>query len=478
MDVGSEIGTMMFMMRTFRPYSLDQQLLLPPDLRDWLPEGHLSLFISDLVDESLDLSAILAPYRNGDARGGMPYHPAMMVKLLLLAYCTGKSSSRKIERATYEDVGYRVLSADQHPDHDSIADFRKRHLPALAGLFLQALKLCEKAGLVKLGHVAIDGTKVKANASKHKAMSYERMCETEKRLEEEVRKLLAAAERQDTQEDAEHGKGRRGDELPQELARREGRLSKIREAKAALEQEAKERAVREAGEARAKMEERESREKATGEKSKGREPKVKAPEQVKPEPKAQRNFTDPESRIMKDGATKGFEQAYNAQAVVDAESQVIVAPEVTQDANDKQQLVPMLAKVKENLGKLPERASADAGYFSEASLTDEQLAGVDLYVPPGREKHGTTIEPGSGLAPEGASVKEAMQHKLRTPAGRDVYKMRKAIVEPVFGQIKEGRGFRRFSFRGFEHVKAEWTLICLTHNLLKLFRFKASLVPA
>lgn len=477
-DIRSKLGTMLCMARTFRPYSIDQQLLLPPDLRDWVPEGHLSLFISDLVDESLDLTAVIAPYSKGDARGGMPYHPRMMVKLLLYAYCTGKPSSRKIERATYEDVAYRVLAGDQHPDHDSIADFRKRHLMALAGLFLQALKLCEKAGLVKLGHVALDGTKVKANASKHKAMSYERMCETEKRLEEEVKKLLEAAQQMDVEEDALHGKGRRGDELPKELARREGRLSKIREAKAALEQEAKERAVREAAEARAKIAERERLERETGEKPKGPGPKVPDPEQAKPAPKAQKNFTDPESRIMKDGATKGFEQAYNAQIVVDAESQVIVAPGVTQDANDKKQLVPMLDQAGANLGTLPEKASADAGYFSEASVTDEKLAGVDLYVPPGREKHGTKVETASGSAPEGASVKEKMQHKLKTAEGRDVYKMRKAIVEPVFGQIKEARGFRRFSFRGLENVRSEWALICLTHNLLKLFRFRACAVPA
>lgn len=465
------------MSRTFRPYSMDQQLLLPPNLRDWVPEGHLSLFISDLVDESLDLRAILKPYEEGDARGGMPYHPGMMVKLMLYAYCTGRPSSRKIERATYEDVAYRVLAGDQHPDHDSIADFRKRHLKALAGLFLQALMLCEKAGLVKLGHVALDGTKVKANASKHKAMSYERMCETEKRLEEEVKKLLETAQQKDIEEDSLHGKGRSGDELPKELARREGRLSKIREAKAELEKEAKERAIREAEEARAKIEERERREQETGEKPKGPGPTVPDPEQAKPEPKAQKNFTDPESRIMKDGATKGFEQAYNAQAVVDAQAQVIVAADLTQQSNDKKQLVPMLELVRKNLGQLPQKASADAGYFSEANVTDEKLAGVDLFVPPHREKHGAKAEASAGPAPE-ASVKEKMQHKLKTPEGRDIYKRRKAIVEPVFGQIKEARGFRRFSFRGLENVKAEWTLICLTHNLLKLFRSGASLVSA
>ena len=466
------------MARAFRPYNLDQQLMLPPNLRDWVPEGHLALFISDVVDQSLDLSAIVKRYEEGDARGGMPYHPSMMVKLLLYAYCTGKPSSRKIERATFEDVGYRVLSGDQHPDHDSIADFRKRHLPALAGLFLQALKLCEKAGLVKLGHVALDGTKVKANASKHKAMSYDRMCETEKRLDEEVKKLLEGAQQADAEEDEKYGKGRRGDELPKELARRESRLTKIREAKATLEKEATERAELEAAEAWAKIAQRELAERETGEKPKGSGPKVPDVTQAKPAPKAQKNFTDPESRIMKDGATKGFEQAYNAQAVVDAGAQVIVASAVTQEPNDKKQLVPMLEKVKENLGEMPQKVSADAGYFSEANITDEKLGGVDLYVPPNREKHGAKPEEVSGPAPEGASVDEKMRHKLKTAEGRNVYKMRKAIVEPVFGQIKEARGFRRFSFRGLSNVAAEWDFICLTHNLLKLFRANWSPQPA
>ena len=465
------------MSKTFLSYDVDQQLLLPPNLRDWLNEGHLALFLLDVV-QSLDLSAIMESYKEGDGRGRPPYHPTMMVTLLIYAYCMGKPSSRKIERATYEDVGYRVLSGDRHPDHDSIADFRKRHLQALAGLFIQVLMLCEKAGLVKLGHVALDGTKVKANASKHKAMSYDRMCETEKRLEAEVKKLLETAQQADAAEDVQHGKGRRGDELPKELERRESRLTKIREAKTALEQEAKEKAKVRAEEARAKIAERDQKEKETGEKPRGPGPKVPDPEQAKPEPKAQKNFTDPESRIMKDGATKGFEQAYNAQAVVDAEAQIIVAAAVTQEANDKKQLVPMVEEVKENLGKMPDKVSADAGYFSESNVTDKRLADVELYVPPDRQKHGAPLEEASGPAPEGADVAEKMRHKLKTPEGREVYKMRKAVVEPVFGQIKEARGFRRFSFRGLAKVAAEWDLICLTHNLLKLFRAGAIPVPA
>jgi len=455
--------------KTFRAYNLDQRLLLPPDMRQWLPEGHLALFLLDVVSQ-LDLSEILKVYEEGDGRGQPPYHPVMMVTLLLYAYCTGKPSSRRIERATYEEVAYRVLAGDQHPDHDSIAAFRQRHLQALARLFVQVLQLCEAAGLVKLGHVALDGTKIKANASKHKAMSYQRMCAKEKELEAEVGRLLEQAAQVDAAEDAEYGKGRRGDELPQELARRESRLRKIREAKAALEAAARLEAERAAEQAREKLVERARREAETGKKAPGRAPQVPNPEQAQPEPTAQRNFTDPESRIMKDGATKGFEQAYNAQAVVDSTAQIIVAAAITQEANDKQQLRPMLEKVRENCGRLPEKASADAGYFNTEHLTDDTLSAVDLYVPPDRQKHGSVPQAVAATTTADVSVADQMRQKLKTAAGQAVYKWRKAIVEPVFGQTKDGRGFRRFSFRGQTKVSAEWDLIMLTHNLLKLWR--------
>ena len=375
------------MIKTFRPYTLDQHLLLPSDLRAWLPDDHLALFISDVVDE-LDLSAIYAAYETGDERGQPPYHPAMMVKLLLYAYCTGRPSSRKIERATHEDVAFRVLAGDQHPDHDSIAAFCTRHLPALAGLFVQGLELCQAAGLVTLGHVASDGTKVKANASKHKAMSYARMSATEQQLEREVRALLEQAERVDAAEDAQYGAGRRGDELPAELARRETRLARIRAAKAALEQQAKERAEKAADAARAKVAAREQR---VGS-AKGGVPKVPDPEQAQPEPTAQLNFTDPESRIMVDGATK-----------------------------------------------LPVTVTADAGFFSEANVTAPHLAGIACYVPPDRRTHGRPAPPRPWASP----VAEAMRAKLDSVAGRAIYARRKTLPEPVFGQIKEGRGFRR-----------------------------------
>src|SRR5713226_4619326 len=351
------------MSRIYMSYDPEQRLLLPPDLREWLPEGHLALFVSDVVDQ-LDLSRIMEWYERGDGRGRPPYHPLMMVKLLVYGYCTGRVSSRKIEKATYEDVGFRVLACNQHPDHDSIAEFRKQHLEELAQLFVQVLRLCEQAGLVKLGHVAVDGSKLRANASKHKAMSYERMCTKEEQLAAEVERLLQAAAATDEAEDQQYGKGRRGDELPQELARRESRLRKIREAKAALEAEAKEKAKAAAAVAQAKLEARKKREEETGKKPPGRPPQGVEVETAKPEPKAQRNFTDPESRIMKDSATGSFEQSYNAQIAVDGEAQIIVATSLTQEVNDKQQLVPMLTAVKANLGQLPEKVTADAGYFS------------------------------------------------------------------------------------------------------------------
>ena len=455
-------------MKTFKPYDPDQLFLLPPALRDWLPEGHLSLFISDVVDHALDLTPILATYETGEGRGQPPYHPALMVKLLVYAYCTGTPSSRRIEKETYEEVPYRVLAANQHPDHDTLAAFRQQHLQALAGLFTDVLALCRRAGLVTLGHIALDGSKVLANASKHKAMSYGRMAEAERKLEQEVAALLAEAQRVDAAEDAQYGTGRRGDELPQELTRRESRLAKIRETKAALEAEARTEAAEAAAAAQAKLAERARQAEATGRKPTGRPPQVPDPTQAVPDPKAQRNFTDPDSRIMKDGATKGFVQAYNPQAAVDSHPQINVAAEVIKAANDKQQHVPQQTQVAENCGAAPAVASADSGYFSEAAVTDAALAAIDLFVAVDRQKHGDAAAPTP--LPDDGTVSGAMRAKVRGPTGHALYALRKAIVEPVFGQIKDGRGFRRFSFRGLSKVQAEWLLICLTHNLLKLFR--------
>jgi transposase len=479
--------TIQFMGKSFLPDEVNQSLLFPPSLHDWLPEGHLARFLVDVVS-ALDLSAIYASYEAGDGRGQSAYAPAMIARVLLYGYATGVYSSRKIEARTYEDVAFRYLSADAHPDHDTFAEFGKRHLEALAGLFTQALLLCQKAGLVKLGHVSIDGTKIKANASKHKAMSYARMGETEQRLKQGIDALLQQAEDVDAAEDAQYGKGRRGDELPAELARRESRLKKIAQAKAELEQEAREKAEQERAKAEAKLAERRKQEEQTGKKKRGREPKVPAPEQAQPEARAQRNFTDPESRIMPDGANTGvpsdaqraptsslgwnkgsFLQGYNAQAAVDATAQVIVAAEVTQESCDNRQLLPMLGQVKQNMGRKPDAAGADAGYWSEDNATDESVAGIDLHIAKGRDKHQETIETASGPPGQAATAREAMRHKLRTEAGQSIYKMRKAIVEPVFGQIKERRGFRRFSLRGLDNVRREWKLVCLTSNLLKLF---------
>jgi transposase len=460
--------------KSFRTCDLEQPFLLPPSLQDWLPESHLARFVAELTD-GLDLSKIYGFYGRRDGRGKAAYHPVMMVRLLLYGYCVGVMSSRRMERASYEDVAFRYLSADQHPDHDTIAAFRQQHLPVLAQLFTQVLQLCDKAGLVKLGHVAIDGTKLQANASKHKAMSYERMEEKEKQLKAEVEKLLAQAAETDAAEDQLYGKGKRGDELPAELARRESRLKKIAEAKAALEQEARERAEAARKAAEEKLEERRKKEEERGKKFAGRPPQVPNPEQARPEPTAQRNFTDPESRIMPDGAHKGsFVQAYNAQIAVDGAAQIIVAAEVTQESNDKQQLAPMLERVEQNLGAKPEAATADAGYFSENQVNDERVKGIELYVATGKQKHGQS-EPADAIPtgePPAASdsAVEKMKQKLKTETGQALYRMRKAIVEPVFGQIKAARGIRAFLLRGFEKVRAEWKLICATHNLLKMFR--------
>jgi len=347
--------------KTFRPYEPDQIFLMPVSMREWLPGDHLAYFISDVADH-LDLSAITERYAS-EERGYPPYHPAMMVKILIYAYCIGVASSRKIEKRLCEDIAFRVLAANNTPDFRTISDFRKDHLRALAGLFLQVLRLCRKAGLVKLGHVALDGTKIKANASKHKAMSYKRMKEEEARLEAEVEELLKRAEAVDEEEDRRYGKDKRGDELPKELAFREGRLKKIQEARAALEAEAR-------------LEAEKSREKG---------------EAVAPRDKEQRNFTDPDSRIMPAPGGKHFIQAYNAQAAVDSANQVIVAAEVTNKPTDRGQSEPMMEAVKINTGQLPRQMSADAGYFSSDTVKNLTALGIDVYMPPDKMGHRFTL---------------------------------------------------------------------------------------
>ena len=433
----------------FREYNPDQDFLLPPSLREWVRQDHLANFISDVVDQ-LDLSEIINYYDN--SRGGQaPFHPVMMTKLLLYAYCIGVPSSRRIEKSTYDSIPFRVLAANQYPDHDTISEFRRIHLTALSRIFLQVLRLCQKAGLVKLGHVALDGTKVKANASKHKAMSYSHMQKKTDELAAEIARLLGEAEAIDAVEDVKYGKGKRGDELPEELRFREQRLKKIQEAKQALEEEARQAA--QAAQPAAD--------------------KAKASSDVRPKPKAQRNFTDPDSRIMRDGATKAFEQAFNGQVAVDSEYQVIVAAGVTQECNDKHQVEPMVERMKANLGGLcPKQMSLDNGYYSDENVEFLREVGIDAYIATGRLKHGEVPPPAPrGRIPKGLTTKERMARKLRTIKGRCTYAKRKEIAEPAIGQIKEARGFRRFLLRGLEKVDAEWLIICLTHNLLKLFRW-------
>jgi transposase len=413
--------TILSMGKSFLPDDVNQSLLFPPSLHDWLPEGHLARFLVDVVS-ALDLSAIYGWYEARDGRGLSAYAPAMMARVLLYGYATGVYSSRKLEAKTYEDVAFRYLSADAHPDHDTLSEFRKRHLEALAGLFTQALLLCEKAGLVKLGHVSIDGTKIKANASKHKAMSYARMGETEQRLKAEIEALLQQAEDVDAAEDARYGKGKGGDELPEELARRESRLQKIAQAKAELEQEAREKAERKRIEAEAKLAGRREQEERAGKKKRGREPVVPDPEQAQAEAKAQRNFTDPESRIMPDGANKGsFVQGYNAQIAVDGQAQIIVAVDVIQQTTDNHQLAPMLEQTERNMRAWPQAASADTGYWNPQQVEKIQSQGINLHVATSKQKHGETSQPDKGNPAEAGdepSLREGMKQKLASEADR------------------------------------------------------------
>lgn len=453
------------MSKTFKPYNREQQFLLPPSLQEWLPEGHLAYFIIEVV-EGLDLRGIYKAYGGKDGRGHPPYDPRVMVALLLYAYSVGVASSRQIEKRTHEDVAFRVVSANQHPDHDSICAFRKRHLEALGRLFLQVLKVCQRAGLVKLGLVALDGTKVRANASKHKAMSYGRMQKAEEDLERQIWELFDKAEAADADEDRRHGKGERGWDLVGELRHRDSRLRKIREAMAALEEEARSEALRKA----------EEREKTASDKDDEPKPRGRRPSdpgQAKPKARAQRNFTDPESRIMKCASTGGFEQCYNAQAAVDSAFQVIVAAEVTDQANDKQQVAPMMESLACTLAEIPGNMSvlADNGYFSENNVLALEEFGLAPYVATGKVKHGEKPVAARGRPPKNMTVKQRMARKLATKAGHKVYSRRKVIVEPVFGQMKRVRGLTQFLLRGLKNVAGEWKLWCLTHNLLKLYRY-------
>ncbi len=494
--------------KQYKTWSPGQPFLLPPSPLDWLPEGHLAYFLLDVV-EQLDLSMIEARYQRKDARGTRPYAPSMMVALIFYGYCTGVFSSREIERATYEDIAFRVIAGGHHPHFTRVNAFRKDFLNELSELFLQVLRLCQTAGLVKLGHVALDGTKVQANASKHKAMSYERMLKAEAQLREEIAALMSQAEQADVDDDARLGEGVAAQDIPAELHRREERLATILKAKESLEAEAaaaRARVLREQAQ-RAEVQAQTEEDPVERKRSATRAERLKAQaQQLAPgkddddidppttsdglplhEPKttrdglpkanAQMNFTDPDSRIMESGGT--FVQGFNCQAVVDSHRQIIVAQALSNQSPDNGCLVPMLALTISNCGVTPTVLTADAGYWQPEIPVTPAKDSTDIFVSTRRRKHGpedpTENEPAPAQPKE--TPREQMRAKLETAEGKATYARRKAIVEPVFGQIKEVRGFRRFLLRGLEKAQGEWSLQCTAHNLLKLWRAEG-LVPA
>lgn len=432
----------------------EQLYLLPPSLQDWLPEKDLAWFILDAVDE-MDLSQFYAAYRQ-DGWGGEAYEPKMMVALLLYAYCLGERSSRRIERLCERDIAFRVIAANLAPDHATIARFRAEHREALAGLFTAVLRLCREAGLVKVGVVALDGTKVKANAALSANRSYEH-------LEEEVGRMFSEADARDAEEDRLYGQEKRGDELPEELRDRGSRLARLKACKARLAGEA----LAAAAEQAKKIVEHEA------EGKRGRKP---SPVSAAPPSAAKANVTDPESRVMKTAV--GYVQGYNAQAVVN-EEQIIIAAEVTQEANDVQQLQPMLEQAEKNLAAVGVKekvgvAVADAGYCSEENLKAACSGSPELFIATAKDwqerRALREAPPPRGRIPKGLSLRERMARKLRTKRGKQLYPLRGVLVEPVFGQIKETRGCDRFMRRGLTAVNGEWKLVSTTHNLLKLWR--------
>jgi transposase len=448
------------MSKVYRPYAPDQLLLLPSSLHEWLPKDHMVYFLEDVLN-AIDLSPIMSVYEQSD-RGYPPYHPKMLIGVIFYGYANGVFSSRKLERHCHENIAFRVIAANNTPDHRTISDFRKRHLGALQHIFVQILRLCRQSGLVKFGHISVDGTKIKANASKHKSMSYGRMKEDIVRLEKEIQTLMSEAERADDRDDRTYGKDKRGDELPSELARRESRLEKIKEAKRALEEQAeKEKTLPplEAStrpEARIKIETNPD----TGEQH--------------PDDKAQRNFTDPDSRIMP-APGKTFIQGYNPQIAVDSAHQIIVATYVTNCPNDQTVLPYLLTK----LPKAPKVLTADAGYPVESNLPHLEKRNIDAYIAVARQHHRRDMneKPVRGRIPHGLTPKELMCRKLKTKKGRKIYALRKTLPEPVFGHIKHVMGFRQFSLRGDENVQAEWFLVTAALNLRKLF-FACMKTPA
>jgi transposase len=432
------------MAKVFRPYDPEQQLLLPPSLNDWLPEDHLARFIEDLL-KRLDLSAITSRYEE-EERGYPPYHPVMMTQVLLYGYAVGVYSGRKLAKALETDVAFRYLAAQNMPGHRTIIRFRREHRIALGKLFSQVLNACRAAGLVKLGTVSIDGTKIKANASKHKAMSHKRMLEKKDEYTKAINEWFDRSDREDDDDDRRFGQEKRGDELPDHLRTKQKRLEKIEEALKALQREAEEQA----------------------------EELGKEPAEAKVPDKAQKNFTDPDSKILKTG--DGFVQGYNAQAAVDCESQVIVAHDIFADGNDQLHLAEMVEKVMEETGQTPTRIVADAGYYSENGVSTVEALGCETFVATARSKHEQPRSAPRGRPPNELTAKQRMQRKLLTKRGKKIYAKRKISVEPVFGQIKQGRGFRAFLMRGLGLVAKEWAMICTAHNIVKLWR--ASLAGA
>jgi transposase len=466
--------------KAFRPYEPGQTLLLPPDLNEWLPEDHMARFVGEVVG-SLDLSPFFASYTDG--RGAAAYHPRMMLSVLVYGYCTGVFSSRKLAQCCLENVAFRYLSGNAMPRHSALADFRRRHLPAMESLFVEVFELCRESGLISLGHVSVDGSKIKANASKHKAVSWGRLEEREEHYREIVKELLKQAESTDSAEDEEHGPDGDGGCLPEELRRAEGRLERLAKAKQALKDRARKKAEEEREKKHRKLDAISEKERETGQKHRGRRPTVPDPEAASPEKKDQYNFTDPDARIMMDGATKSFIYAYNGQIAVDADHGVIVGTYITDHANDKNELVPAIEAVaKRNAGRLPTKVSADNGYFSEDAITDQRLADVDLFVPPTGSRRKKAVpdpaEDGGDHPPpdKPPTPAQAMRQKLQTPEGKDVYKMRKAIAEGPFGIIKAAMGFRSFSHRGRRRVQGEWNLVTACYNLRKLFKASLSTV--
>ena len=459
-------------MRRFRTCTLDQPLLIPPSLQDWLPEDHLARFIAEVV-ASLNLQPILDHYFRKNDRGAAAYHPEMLTRLLLYGYATGLTSSRRIEKATYDQVPFRFLAADQHPDHDSIANFRRQHLEELAKLFVEALQLCRRAGLVKLGNVAIDGTKLKANAAWGRGRSHAKLSKEEQKLSALVKRWMEEAQKTDAEEDGLFGKGKNEKSLPEKLATVNQRLERIRQAKRELEEEARKRlAEAELAYPRRKRgpipKQDTTRQALSPDEQQVREKlksRLKKARQNAKQPKRRYNFTDPESRMMMDKGQRHLVYAYNAQAAVDSHSQVILSADLTQDETDHAMLLPMVAAVEQAMGEKPKAITADAGYWDTENVNNEALKGMLALVNPdgGTKKDGTESYRSN-------PTMERMRELLKTDEAKAIYKQRKTTVEPVFGQIKQGRGIRELRFRGVAKSKAEWLLICLTHNLLKLYR--------